>query len=147
MNTTRLKRRSGKEGFSLAELMVVIVIIGLLATVVLPNVWKSLFKAKRGVAATSISALRFAAESYARDKGSWPDSLEQLVERDSDGLAYLQQSQVPKDPWGNEFLYEKPRAGESLPSIFTYGADGAPGGEGQDGDITLQDVIDGNVDG
>ena len=80
-----------------------------------------------------------------KKEGTLLEKGEQLIEKDADGLAYIQQSEVPKDPWGNEFLYEKPRPGESLPNIYTYGADGAPGGEGQDGDITLQDVIDGKV--
>ncbi len=148
MNTTRLKRRSGKEGFSLAELMVVIVIIGLLATVVLPNVWRNLFRANTGVVKASLTSLQQASESYAREhNGQWPDTLEQLVEKDADGQAYISQSEVPNDPWGNPYLYEKPRSSGGIPNIYTYGADGAPGGEGQDKDITLQDVIDGKVDG
>ena len=144
MKVQRLKRHAGQEGFSLAELMVVIVIIGLLATVVVPNVVQKLFVAKKGAAKASLTTLYNAAEDYSlQHNGKWPDSLEQLVTPDENGQRYLRQTEVPMDPWGNPFLYEPPRAGESSPVIATYGADGAPGGTGDDEDMDAQGVIDG----
>ena len=147
MKLQRQLRRAGSEGFSLAELMVVIVIIGLLATVVLPNVFKNLFSARSGTVKASLISIGNAIETYSMDhNGKFPESLEQLIERDANGHAYLSQSEVPKDPWGNPYRYEAKVPGEPRPRVYTYGADGAPGGTGEDADISWQDVIDGKLD-
>ena len=148
MKINRRRPHAAQGGFSLAELMVVIVIIGLLATAVVPNLLKKLNSANTGKVKADLTQIKQAAEGYLYDhNGKWPDSIEQLVQRDQDGTAYLEQSEVPKDPWGNAYMYEAPRQGEAYPSIYTYGADGVRGGEGKDRDISYQDVIDGNLDG
>lgn len=133
-----------RRGFSLAELMVVIVILGLLATLVVPNVVAKLKGAQRGKARTDIMAIANALEEYAILNGSrYPDSLEMLVTPDENGNTYLQQRQVPKDPWGNEYEYEPPYAGEPRPRVYTLGRDNAVGGEGEDADLDNFMIRDG----
>lgn len=132
-----------RAGFSIAELMVVILIIGLLATQVVPRVLDRLGDAKWGKARADLAVLRGALTTYAINNGGrYPDSLDALVERDNNGKAYLDQSVVPKDPWQNDYFYEPPSGAQDV-SITCYGADGAPGGEGDDRDLTAQQVIDG----
>jgi general secretion pathway protein G len=128
--------RSVRAGFSLAELMVVIVIIGLLATLVVPNVVAKLGKANRTKAKADIVALDKAVEDYVIDNnGRYPDSLEQLVQENEHGESYLKQTSVPKDPWGQTYLYEPPSSGSRKFRVISYGSDGVPGGEGDDADI------------
>lgn len=135
--------RSVRAGFSLAELMVVIVIIGLLATIVVPNVWRKFFVAQDVKARADISAIAAAITEFAiNNQGRPPDSLEVLVTPDENNQRYLDRSSVPKDPWGNEYQYEPPRSGQDF-RVYTYGADGAPGGEGKDGDIDNEMVKEG----
>lgn len=138
MNTHLQERlpRTGKGGFSLAELMVVIVIIGLLATLVVPNVVARLKVAFGGKAKADITALASALDDYAINNGGrYPDSLEELVTPDENGHTYLKQKAVPLDPWGNEYLYEAPVPGQPDPRVYTLGADGSPGGDGDGKDL------------
>ena len=123
-------------GFSLAELMVVIVILGLLATLVVPNVMKQLFAANGAVAKQDISTIAQAVTNYAiENAGKYPERLEDLITPDENGHSYLAgRSSVPKDPWKNEYVYEPPQSGQSF-KVISYGRDGQPGGEGEDGDI------------
>jgi general secretion pathway protein G len=119
--------------------MVVIVIIGLLATLVVPNVVQKLFIANEGKARADIVVIVSALNDYAvQNGGKYPDSLEVLVTPDERGFKYLDFQNVPKDPWKNEYLYDPPRSGQKY-RVYSYGADGAPGGEGKDADI--DDVI------
>ena len=120
-----------RAGFSLAELMVVIVIIGLLATLVVPNVIRKLFVANRAVAKTDIITIETACTDYAvANQGRWPDSLNELVQKDDQGFSFLDLDNVPIDPWKNEFLYEPPGSGQTKGTITCLGSDGAVGGEG-----------------
>ena len=133
-----------RAGFTLAELMVVIVIIGLLATLVVPNVMKRLFKAQRTKAEADISALDNAIELYMiENNGRYPETLEVLVTPDENGESYLKQISVPRDPWDNEYYYEPPSGGRPY-NIYSYGKDGSPGGDGDDADITLEQLRGGN---
>lgn len=142
---SRLRRRRSQAGFSIAELMVVILIIGLLATQVVPNVLSRLGDAKWGKAKADIAMLNSAITQFAINNGGRePDSLEQLVQPDTNGKSYLQQTVVPKDPWTNEYFYQ-PANGGQLRELTCYGADGAPGGEGDDRDMTIQQVLNGEV--
>ena len=123
-------------GFSLAELMVVIVIISLLATLVLPNITGNLAKAQVAKARADISQLENGLTEYAVHNGNqYPDSLEVLVMPDENGFTYLKQRSIPADPWNNPYVYEAPSAGQQRPRIVSYGKDGAPGGEGYDRDL------------
>jgi len=135
-NSTPIRPPKRRAGFSLAELMVVIVIIGLLATLVIPNVVGRLFQSQVGKAKADIMAIVNALDSYAvENSGRYPDSLEALVTPDPNGNTYLNRETVPKDPWKSEYQYEPPVSGQPKPRVFTYGADGVPGGDGKDADI------------
>lgn len=133
--TKRKKRNVG--GFTLAELMVVIVIIGLLATLVVPNIVGKIFTAKVGIAKTQVSNIEAAVEDYQiRNSGKLPDSLEALVTPDPNGVTYLKNATaVPLDPWGNQYFYRPDSNGMTF-EIGTYGSDGQPGGEGDAADIS-----------
>jgi general secretion pathway protein G len=123
-------------GFTLAEMMVVIVIIGLLATLVVPNVLSKFAFASKEKAKVDITAIVSALKEYAiRNGGKYPDSLEVLVTPDVNGNAYLDAKSVPKDPWGHEYLYEPPGPGQPNPIVRSYGKDGQPGGDGDDADF------------
>jgi general secretion pathway protein G len=142
MNTPRT--RSRRAGFSLAEMMVVIVILGLLATLVVPNVVQRLGKAFEGKARTDIMSIQNALqEYYILNGGKYPESLEALVTPDENGETFLGQRTLPVDPWGNEYLFEPPGSGEPRPRVYTYGKDGQPGGEGADRDIDNWSIQDG----
>lgn len=140
MNIHRLPRpaRHDRAGFSLAELMVVIVILGLLATLVVPNVVSYLFRATSEVVKIDINNLDSAITNYrVNNGGKLPSSLEELVTPDANGNTYLNAKAVPKDPWKNEYRYETD--GRTY-RIFSLGKDGMEGGEGDDADID-QDMV------
>ena len=131
---TQLARR--RQGFTLAEMMVVIVIIGLLMTLVVPNVIQKFFQAARTKAKADITAMVQALDDYAINNGmKYPDTLEALVTPDVNGHAYLSQTKVPKDPWKNEYQYDPPGPGQPKPRVYSLGKDGQPGGEGDNADI------------
>ena len=133
------KRRKAEEGFTLVELMVVLVIIGLLATVVLVNVLPSQGKAMTTKAKADIATLEQAMEMYRLDNFSYPsggDGLQALVRPPATGSArsggYVKN--LPNDPWGRAYQLAVP--GRQSPfDIYSLGADGAPGGEGENADI------------
>ncbi|WP_293883348.1 type II secretion system major pseudopilin GspG [Sphingomonas sp.] len=130
-------RRSAENGFTLVELMVVIVIIGLLTTIVAINVLPSLGKANAQVARTDIATLDQAVEHYRIDNATYPsaaDGLRALVvpPTPTGGGGYIKK--LPKDPWKRPYLYVVP--GQHGPfDITTLGADGVPGGTGENADI------------
>ena len=135
--------RTRRAGFSLAELMVVIVIIGLLVTLVLPNVIQKLAVAQEGKAKADITSLDAALSEYAiRNGNRYPDSLDVLVTPDENGYTYLKQRKLPLDPWKNEYVYEPPSPGEPRARVVSYGKDGVPGGEGDSRDIDNWDEND-----
>lgn len=139
----RLASRRSQFGFTLIELMVVIVIIGLLATVVTLNVLPSQDRAMVEKARTDVSLLEQAMETYRLENLSYPrseDGLQALMkppasltrpERYRKG-GYIRR--LPADPWGNDYHYLYPGRSGSF-DIYSLGADGAPGGEGDDADI------------
>ena len=134
---SHLETRRQRRGFTLAELMVVIVIIGLLATLVVPNVVRKLFVANATKAKADIASIARAIDDYAvENNGRYPESLEVLVTPDANGFTFLNQETVPVDPWGHEYIYE-PGGGNKF-NILSYGKDGQPGGEGDDADITSE---------
>jgi general secretion pathway protein G len=129
---------SATAGFSLAELMVVIVIIALLATFVANNALPYLMKANATKAKADIAAICTAIDTFTIDNGGrYPDSLEILVTPDENGITYLKDlTTVPLDPWKNAYAYEPPSGGMGPYKVFSYGKDGQPGGEGDEADIS-----------
>ncbi len=130
-----------RHGFTLVELMVVIVIIGLLATVVAINVLPSRDRAMVTKAKADIATLEQAVETYRLDNFDFPADLPSLVAAPS-GLSqperYRQGGYVrrlPEDPWGNPYLYRRQSAHGGQFDVYSYGADGKEGGEGNDADL------------
>ena len=128
--------RTARRGFTLLELIVVITIIGILGTFVLVRIAGSTDSARIAKANSDLSAIRSAATMYQAQTGSWPQSIQELVNpRDDNGIPIPGTlEKLPKDPWGNEYVFE---AGQYGPIVTCYGRDNAPGGEGIDGDVVL----------
>lgn len=138
---TGLTRRHGRSdaGFSLAELLVVIVILGLLVGVVAPNVFRYLFTGQEARVRLDLTTINGAIENFAIDnRGLPPDSLDQLVEPDPNtGETYLKGNRIPLDPWGNEYQYEPPSGGQGY-RLFSFGEDGQLGGTAKARDLTYE---------
>jgi general secretion pathway protein G len=129
-----LRRKPRRNGFTLVELMVVIVIIGLLATVVMINVLPSQDRAMMTKARADIATLGQAMEMYRLDNTRYPPSLEALAQpRAGGGGAYVRN--LPDDPWGRPYQMATPGQNGSPFDIVSLGADGTPGGEGENADI------------
>ena len=136
-----LKNARLNAGFTLLELLVVMVIIGLLAGYVGPRYFAQIGKSETKVARTQIDALEKALEQYRLDIGHYPTTeqgLNYLNARPAneprwDG-PYLKKN-VPKDPWGNPYLYRQPGEHGEL-DLLSYGKDGQPGGTGDAVDVT-----------
>ena len=107
MNLQHTKNGRKRQGFTLAELMVVIVIIGLLATLVTTDVMGIFTDAKGKKVRADINAIDQAVQNYTMRNNGEPDGLEILIQPDENGYRFLNKSIVPKDPWGNEYLFEQ----------------------------------------
>lgn len=127
----RIRGNDGEEGFTLVELMVVIVIIGLLATVVIINVLPATDKAAKTKAKADVATLEQGVEMYRLNKLRYPSGSEGLQAVTSEGYV----KRLPKDPWGNAYHYAQPGRDGRQFDVYSYGADGREGGEGQDADI------------
>ena len=148
MNTHRTHLgRAGQGGFTLIEVMVVIVILGIMAALVVPNVVGRQDQAQVAAARLDISTLGNALEMYRSDNNNYPSTeqgLQALVEKPTGfpeprnwNERYLQKRAIPDDPWGNPYQYLA--SGRSF-ELFSYGADGQEGGEGPDADIRFGDI-------
>ncbi len=128
-------------GFTLLELLVVMVIIGLLAAYVGPKYFAQIGKSEVKTAKAQIVAMEKALDQYRLDTGHYPSTeqgLASLVTRPSNETKwdgpYLTKA-VPNDPWGNPYVYKSPGDHGDL-DLLSYGRDGRPGGDGEDADIT-----------
>ncbi len=132
----RRARRGGEGGFSLIELMVVIAIIAMLAAIVGFNVLNALGKGERAAAQNQISNFKSALISYRLEFKKFPSSeegLNVLVENEK-GVKFLDQKEVPLDPWGHPYVYKLESGTEFV--IISYGADGQEGGTKENADIS-----------
>jgi general secretion pathway protein G len=128
-------------GFTLLELLVVVVIIGLLSAFVAPRYFGQVGKSEMAVAKAQIDALEKALDQYRLDIGSYPNNelgLKALVERPADqpkwAGPYLRKT-VPLDPWGKPYVYKVPGEKGDF-DLVSYGKDGQPGGSGEAADIS-----------
>lgn len=140
---TKLSRRTRSRGFTLIEIMVVVVILGILAAIVVPNIMDSPDRARVAKAKQDIQMIESALELYKLDNYVYPSTqqgLQALVAQPAGDPparnwkpgGYLKQ--LVKDPWGNDYQYLNPGTHGEV-DIFTYGADGKPGGDGYAADI------------
>ena len=130
-------RRARAAGFTLLEMLAVIVLIGIIGAVVVTQVGKNVDKGKYGAGKAQLTTLGQKVENYALDNGTPPRQLEDLVTKPSNAAnwqgPYAKASDL-KDPWGHAFGYKYPGEHGSFDLIF-YGRDGKPGGDGYDKDV------------
>jgi general secretion pathway protein G len=132
-----------ERGFTLIEVMVVVVILGLLAAIIVPKVMSRPDEARAVAAKADIAALTQALKLYRLDNTAYPSTeqgLQALVVRPGTQPIPANWKQggyvdrLPKDPWGREYLYLNPGVRSEI-DVFSLGADGQPGGEGTNGDV------------
>ncbi|WMN61217.1 type II secretion system major pseudopilin GspG [Pseudoalteromonas xiamenensis] len=126
-------------GFSLIEMMIVLIIIGLLGSIVAPKLFSKVSSSKKKTALAQMQMVETAIDTYRLDMGNVPAKLEQLVSGSAPGWdgPYLPKA-VPLDPWGKPYIYSVPGENGKAFSIMTYGLDGEKGGEGENEDIVLK---------
>ena len=134
--------RRGQWGFTLVELLVVLVILGLIAGFATPQVIKFLGKAKADAARVQVERLSGVLDLYRLEVGRYPTSgegLEALLEPPVDAAnwngPYLKKADALTDPWGQPYAYQSPGEHGDF-DLYTLGADGTEGGDGEDGDVT-----------
>jgi general secretion pathway protein G len=139
------RSRRRRSGFTLIEILVVIVVIAILATLVAPNVFQHVGAAKDATARSQIEMLSAALDAYRLDNGRYPTTQQGLnalwempqVDPPANWRSPYLRKPVPNDPWGRPYVYLSP--GEANPTGFdllSYGGDGQPGGEGENADVT-----------
>ncbi len=137
----RRRRSPAAAGFTLIELLVVLVILGLLAGIIAPNLIGKVRTADVKTTKQQIEQLGTALDMFRLDVGRYPttsEGLQALIQNPADANGwngpYLKKNVIPKDAWGHAFHYKSP--GDHGPyDLYSYGADNAPGGEGDNADI------------
>ena len=138
------------KGFTLIELMVVIVILGILAGLIVPRIMGRPEEAKQLKAKLTIESIETSLRLYKLDVGSYPTTeqgLAALISAPDTGSTtnswreggYIEKGKVPKDPWGHDFIYLSPGVHGDY-DISSYGSDGVPGGDGKDRDINSWEI-------
>jgi general secretion pathway protein G len=143
--SSRSRPRALRGGFTLIEILVVIAVLSVLAALVAPNVFRHLGTAKDAAARSQMEMIGAGLDAYRLDNGRYPTTAQGLEALWQEPTAeprptnwrgpYLRKA-VPADPWGNPYVFVSP--GEANPNgydLLSYGADGQPGGEGEDADI------------
>jgi general secretion pathway protein G len=146
----RPPRPAGQRGFTLIEIMVVVIIIGLLAAVIVPQVIDKVDQARTTKAKADIQSIETALTMFRLDNSKYPTTdqgLQALVVQPTDPSirhwrpgGYIQR--VSKDPWGNDYQYVYPGTHGKEYDLFTLGSDGQPGGEGTAADIGNWNIQD-----
>jgi general secretion pathway protein G len=146
LNMNKIVNRAAR-GFTLIEMLVVLVIIGLLAGLVGPKLFNKVDTSKVQTAITQVKMLKGSLETMRLDLNRFPtteEGLSLLVTAPTDEQLkarwhgpYLDDTQVPADPWGNPYQYAVPGANGLPFSLYSFGADGKPGGEGIDADVGI----------
>jgi len=137
---TRVRRPVA--GFTLLELLVVVLIIGLLAGFVAPRYFNQVGKSEVNVAKAQIDALEKALDQYRLDTGHYPStelglvSLMQKPPNEPKWAGPYLRKEVPLDPWGKAYVYKMPGEKGADFDLLSYGKDGQPGGNGENADIT-----------
>ena len=145
-----LCKRHEDSGFTLIEIMVVIVILGILVSFVAVNIMDKPDEARQLKARMDIGSLETALKLYKLDNGVFPrteQGLQALIEPPTVGQlprkwregGYIEKGKIPMDPWGNEYIYLSPGLHGDF-DIISYGADGEQGGEGKDNDINSWEI-------
>jgi len=135
----RLTHRPAKRaGFTILEIMVVLLIIGLILGTVGRNAFQALFAGKEGTAKNQIRLFQDSLDQYRLFNSKYPETLEELTRGEGapGGEPYMKS--IPLDPWSHEYHYEVVPGGD--PVIISYGNDGEPGGDGQNADISSEDL-------
>jgi general secretion pathway protein G len=131
-----------RSGFTLIELIVVIALLAVLAAVVAPNLLGKASDANRKSAAIQLEKIGSSVELYRIETGRYPASLEDLVNKPQDvdrwNGPYITKKSQLQDPWGNDLVIRQPGEERNF-DLISYGADGQPGGEGDNADITNWD--------
>jgi len=141
MKQTANRRKRGTAGVTLIEMLVVVTIIGLFVALVGPRLWSNVDKAKITAARAQIQDFMGALGTYKLDNGNFPTTeqgLAALRVKPADAAEwngpYIPQ-EIPKDPWGHDYIYKFPGDHGDEPDIISYGADGQPGGDGINADV------------
>lgn len=141
--SNRNRNTALRSGFTMIELMAILIILGLLATLVVTKVASKIEQARVITTKTNLMTLHAAVNQFKMDTGRFPaeeEGLKALVEQPSDVKywepgGYLETTDIPKDGWGNDFIFELyPESGKPF-VIKSLGADGQEGGEGLDADL------------
>jgi len=149
MKNKTLLRKKIRPGFTIIEVMAVLIILGLLATVVAVNVVGHVKESRVRTTKLNLKKLHQAVQSFEMQTNRYPSEdvgLEELIEQPSDvdnwpQGGFLETTEVPLDAWGNEFIYElDPPSGKPF-VIISYGADGEEGGEGDNADLYSTDAF------
>ena len=141
MKQTANRRKRGTAGVTLIEMLVVVTIIGLFVALVGPKLWSNVDKAKITAARAQIQNFMGALGTYKLDNGNFPTTeqgLKALREKPAESAEwngpYMPQ-EIPKDPWGHDYVYKFPGDHGDEPDLVSYGADGQSGGDGVNADI------------